>query len=162
MSNNKFGSSEGFVELSRGITGFRDIDDSPLPLCDLREFRGHCFAVARDLGGRVCSFETPLHRSNFASAVLEFPSGRIAVLLNAHFPVIAFAEPLNEDKLRFLDSPELGAQFRGFNIYTVSTVADLTRPLSKEMCQHLAPAERKQVDYWRPACVGELMFNFWD
>ena len=153
------------MELSRGITGFRDIDASLLPLCDLREFRGHCFAVARDLGGRVCSFETSQHRAaNFASAVLEFRSGRVAVLLNAHFPVIAFAEPLKEGetKLRFVDSPELGAQFRGFNIYTVSTVADLARALSEEMCQHLAPAERKQVDYWRPAFVGELIFNFWD
>ncbi|MGC4773484.1 hypothetical protein ACLQ25_31525 [Micromonospora sp. DT44] len=26
----------------------------------------------------------------------------------------------------------------------------------------LDPGEHDQIDYWKPAAVGELLFNFWD
>jgi hypothetical protein len=161
-----FGPSEVSVELPRGITGFRHADDPPLPVCDFRVFRGHCFAVARDLGGRFRSVEAPYPRgpANFALAVLDLPTGRVAVVLNAHFPVVAFAEPLadGETRLRYVDAPALAERFRGFGMYEVATVAELTHPLTAEACQQLASVEREQVAYWHPGSVGELLFNFWD
>lgn len=154
------------MELPRGITGFRHFRDPPLPVSDFRTFRGHCYAVARDLGGRVCSVEAPFWRgvANFAFAVLDLPTGRVGVALNAHFPVVGFAEPLDDSSclLRFVDAPALAERFRGFGMYEVATAAELTRRLTPEMCQNLAPAEHDQVKHWRPGSVGELLFNFWD
>jgi hypothetical protein len=164
--NFSFGDLEVSVELPRGITGFRHVDDPPLPVCDFAAFRGHCYAAARVLHGRVVAVEAPIRgvEANFARAVLELPTGWVAVLLNAHFPVVAFAEPQTEGdtSVRFTDVPGLAEAFRGFGGYEVPDVVELTAPLTPEQCQHLAPAEREQVKYWRPERVGELVFNFWD
>jgi hypothetical protein len=154
------------MELPRGITGFRHVDDPPLPDCDLAAFRGHCHAVARALNGRVIRIETPVRgvESNFARAVLELPSGRVAVLLNSHFPVVTFAEPPAEGgaTVRFIDEPGLAEVFRSFGVYEVVGVSELAAPLMPAQCQRLAPTEQEQIDYWRPQCVGEVVFNFWD
>ena len=95
------------MELPRGITGFRNVDDKPLPASDIAAFRKHCYTAARWLAGRVSRIELPSSRTrnNFASGILELPEGPVAVLLNAHFPVIGFAEPLREHEiqLRFVD-----------------------------------------------------------
>jgi hypothetical protein len=34
--------------------------------------------------------------------------------------------------------------------------------ISGEMRAVLAPAERRQVDYWNPETVGQVLFNRWD
>jgi hypothetical protein len=154
------------VEVPRGITGVRHVDDSPLPLCDLAAFRGHCYSAARALNGRVVSVDASVRavETNFARAVLEVPTGRVAVLLNAHYPVIAFAEPPVDDKAstHFLDAPDLAKAFCDFGVDKVVCVAQLAAPLPLEQCERLASAEREQIEYWRPQCVGEVVFNFWD
>jgi hypothetical protein len=154
------------VDLLRGITGFRHIDDEPLPASDVAAFRTHCFTAARLLSGRVSRVESPSsHTSNnFASSVLELPEGLVAVLLNAHFPVIGFAEPPREGemRLRFVEVPKLAEVFRGFGGYRVAEVSDLERRATDEDSSRLAPAELEQIRYWRPSRVGDLVFNFWD
>src|SRR6185369_4579517 len=105
LHNSAVSPLEVCVELPRGITGFRHVDDPPLPVNDFAAFRGHCHAAARALGGRVRSVKAPVPGvdANFARAVLELPGGSIAILLNAHFPVIAFADPPaeNGEPMRF-------------------------------------------------------------
>jgi hypothetical protein len=154
------------VELPHGITGFRDADDPPLPLCDVADFRGHCYAAARTLNGRVVAVEAPSRgvETNFARGVLELPTGRVAVLLNAHFPLIAFAEPPAEGEgfVRFTDSPGLAEAFGNFGIYEVVGASELAAPLTPEQRRRLAPAEREQIEYWQPRRVGDVVFNFWD
>jgi hypothetical protein len=154
------------VDLLRGITGFRDVGDEPLPASDLGAFRTHCFTAARLLSGRVSRIEFPSsHTSNnFASSVLELRDGLVAVVLNAHFPVIGFAEPLREGgmRLRFVDVPELAEVFRGFGVYSVVEASDFERSVHDEDSSRLTPAELKQIRYWKPSRVGDLVFNFWD
>ena len=153
------------MELPRGITGFRHVSDPPLPVCDLAAFRGHCFAAARALKVRVArKIGTSEVEPNFAYVVLELRNRPIAVLLNRHFPVVAFAEPLVEGEafVRFSYVPELGEAFREFGVYEVADESVLTESLKPEHLQRLAPAEREQIRYWKPRQVGEVMFNFWD
>jgi hypothetical protein len=154
------------MELPRGITGFRHVDDPPLPVSDFAAFRGHCYAAARALGGRVRSVEAPVRgvEANFARAVLELPGGTVAILLNAHFPVIAFADPLAENgaPVPFIDAPALADVFRGFGIYDVWTGSQLEAAAIPEACKQLARAELAQAKYWQPRRVGDLVFNFWD
>jgi hypothetical protein len=155
------------MQLPRGITGFRSVDDPALPVTDLAAFRTHCYEAARALSGRVRSVETPAndpHGANFARAVLELPDGPVTVLLNAHSPVIAFAEALNENgaSVRFIDQPALAVVFRSLGSYEVWSSSKLDAPVTSEACKPLASSELKQVKYWRPRRIGDLVFNYWD
>jgi hypothetical protein len=154
------------VELPRGITGFGHVDDPPLPVCDFYAFRGHCHTAARLVGAQVLTIEPPGRRvsTSFAQALLDFADSSVAVLLNAHFPVIAFAAPLVEGETcaRFCEAPLLAAVFRQFGLYEMPNVAELEAPMTLEVCRHLAPTEMDQVTHWRPRRVGDVVFNFWD
>lgn len=154
------------MELCRGITGFRHVDDPPLPTCDLRAFRGHCHAAARALGGQVVAADMPVNRSgaNFARTTLELLAGPVAVLLNLYHPVIAFVEPTveNDLPLRFIDAPALAQQLREIGAYEILSAAEARKPIGEEHCRLLSDAELEQLRYWRPWCIGAVVFNHWD
>ncbi len=154
------------MQVPRGITGFRHVDDPPIPVSDFAAFRTHCHEAARALGGSVRSIEAPLQKveANFAQAVLDLPGGLFAVLLNAHFPVIAFAEPLTESgaPVQFVDEAALAEEFLGYGVYEVWSCSILEASVTPEICKQLASAEVEQAQYWRPRRVGDFVFNFWD
>ena len=154
------------MHLPRGVTGFRAGKEAPpLPQMDLPRFRGHCYTAARAVAGTVLGFEPPYNfTNNFAVGTLDLQPGPVAVLLNAHFPFVGFAEPpaVGELKLRFVDVPELVAVFRGFGVYEVLDREATEQPLTPEAVAELARAERAQFRYWRPSRVGDVVFNSWD
>lgn len=89
----------------------------------------------------------------------------MAVLLNCHFPVVGFAAPPAEGDsgpLRFINGGGLAEVFRATGEYDVTNRAELEHPIGEEELAPLAPAEMEQVEYWRPARVGDVVFNFWD
>lgn len=152
--------------LRRGITGFRHVDDEPLPETDRQAFHRHCHEVARRVKGRVVAGVSPLKEveHNFAYRVIATPSGQVAVLLNAHYPIIAFAAPLLAGDMvhRFMDCSALAEAFRSVEVYEVMGSADLEAPADPHALRELLPVELEQVEYWRPRRVGDLIFNFWD
>jgi hypothetical protein len=155
------------VVLPAGITGFYDRGDEPLTVTDLPTFRGHCHEAARRAGGRVVSVINPYPAGlcrNFAVGTLALPGGAVAVLFNAHHPVIAFADPPGEGEvvLRFRDCPELAEAFRSFGVYEVVPAAELEQPVTADALRELSEVEREQVAYWRPRRVGDVAFNWWD
>lgn len=154
------------MKLPRGITGFRHIDDPLLPVSDCTAFRSYCYEAARALRGHVVSVEAPIRGTvaNFARAIIDLRDGPAAVLLNAHFPVIAFARPRvqNGAPVSFIDAPALAEVFRLFGTYEVWSRSQLESPVQRETCSNLAEAELEQVKYWKPARVGDVVFNFWD
>src|SRR5262245_35569545 len=103
--------------LPGGITGFYGRGDESLTVTDLPTFCGHCHEAARRAGGRVVSITYPYPSGfcqNFAAGTLALPGGEVvAVLLNAHHPVVAFADPpgVGEVRLRFRECPELAEVF---------------------------------------------------
>jgi hypothetical protein len=148
------------------VTGFRSgVRAPPLPETDVRAFRGHCFAAARAAGGSVLGFEAPYqHTNNFAAGILLLGDGPVAVLLNAHFPLVGFAHPpaVGELELRFVDAPTLVAAFRGFGGYQVLDWAVLEQRLTPEAVADLGNGERAEFKYWRPSRIGAVVFNSWD
>ncbi len=153
--------------LPSGITGFRCRGDEPPRATDFRAFSGHCHEAARRAGGRVVSITAPNAGGvchNFAVGTLALPGGAVAVVLNAHHPVVAFADPPAEGdtRLRFQDSPELAAAFASFGGYRVMSAAELEQPPTAEALRELSEAERKQVAYWEPRRIGDVAFNWWD
>src|SRR5262249_38899855 len=153
--------------LPRGVTGFREQNDPELPVCNFKAFRGHCYEVNRLLRGNVnnISFVEDLIAKNHVVAILDLPLGIVSVLLNAYFPIIGFAEPhcgITNHLHHFLRIPELAHAFEGFGCYQVMSASELDQPVSEDACQELSPAEIKQIRYWRPMRIGDVVFNFWD
>lgn len=152
------------MQLPKGITGFWEQADPPRT--DERAFRAVCHAVALTGQGQVESFDSVSGQvaRNFSVATLSFSSSRVAVLLHAHFPWIAFAEPLldHSSTISFIDWPAGVEQFRSCSEYTILTRQRLLEPVSKQDTSKLAAAELKEMKYWRPATLGEVVFNFWD
>jgi len=131
----------------------------------MRAFRGHCYAAARAVGGAVLGFEDPYrHTNNFAAGILRLGDGPVAVLLNAHFPLVGFAHPpaVGELELRFVDAAALVEAFRGFGGYQVLDRAALEQRLTPDAVADLDKGERAEFTYWRPTRIGDVVFNSWD
>ena len=128
-------------------------------------FGAHCYAAAREAGWSVREVLTPRQpiACNYALAVFTRHDLTIAAALNGVFPLLAFAIPPTEGQvvLDFADCPELGIAFEQFG-YKVLPAVELARPLTHEMWQGLAPHERKDVRYFRPERVGDVIYNYWD
>jgi hypothetical protein len=156
------------MELRKGITGFRHVNDPPLPSTDLLSFRSYCFAAARMLGGKVAhpGLEPVRVEANFTWLVLELPTGAVAVLLNRHSPVVGFARPWGEDGphglITFLNCERLAGVFEEMGGYEVVSQTELGRPVRPDDLRQLSPAEMEQVKYWKPRRLGDIVFNFWD
>jgi hypothetical protein len=153
------------VLLPRGVTGIeRRKEGAPSPT-DFQAFRGHCYAASRAGGWSVREVLGPRQpiACNYALAVFARREETIAAALNGVFPLLAFAIPPAEGQvdLDFTDCPELGATFEQLG-YTVLPSAELARRLTREMWQGLAPHEQKDIRYFRPRRVGDVIYNYWD
>ena len=144
------------MELPRGITGFRNVSDPILQLNDVSAFNTNCFTAARAVNGKVVTLAARVASTatNFTFALMELSLGQIAVLINAHFPVIAFANPLFENcsRIRFTDVPELAMAFQDFGTYEVLSVAELSATLTPTLAKQLSSAELKQFKEKMIAC----------
>src|SRR4051812_29440083 len=100
-----------FVELRRGITGFRHVNDAALPQTDLKKFSEHCHTAARMIGGMVHAVQPPSAAvsTNFARASIQTRHELVTILLNSYFPIVAFASPIEagDIKVNFLDASQL-------------------------------------------------------
>ena len=100
---------------------------------------------------------------NYALTVFTRREETIAAALNGVFPLLAFMIPPAKGQLEldFADCPELGTAFERLG-YKVLSAVELARPLTREMWQGLAPHEQKDVRYFRPRRVGDVIYNYWD
>lgn len=154
--------------LRQGISGFRHAKDASLPTCDVSAFRTDCFAAARCAGGRVRQSDRGRDAvaTNFTFEILDLSAGPVAVLLNLHFPVIALAVAPpgtgHGGPIKFVDHDVLAGLLSAAGNYDVLSRAELERALTQRDVQLLSPVEIEQVRYWKPARVGDVVFNFWD
>jgi hypothetical protein len=153
--------------LDRGITGFWGLSEELPPETNFQAFRSHCFEVARQSNGRVLSVvnANPTgHYRNYSQATMEIRSEIICVVLNAHYPIVAFADPVVgcEVHLRFRDSPELAQAFSAFKLYQIALAHELEAQPNPEALLALSPTEHRQVKYWNPQRIGDVIFNWWD
>ena len=155
------------MKLPRGITGFHSRGETLFAVTDLASFRGHCYEAARRASGQLVSFTSPDSSGdcrNYAIASFILPAEKIAVVRNLHHPLVSFADVPAEGSvlLRFRDCPLLTDIFNSFGIYKVVSAAQLERPPSSSVLCELGDVERKQVAYWKPRRIGDIVFNWWD
>jgi hypothetical protein len=150
--------------LPAGITGLGSDADSPASLIDTREFLSYCHSVAREHRGVVRSSYDAKYPRNFAAATLSLPDCSLSVVLNVHYPFLALATPLQEHDMepQFIDLPSVADTFREFQRYTVLNPSELSTPITENVICALSEAERREIRYWKPEAIGEIIFNSWD
>jgi hypothetical protein len=123
-------------------------------------------SIVRTLSGLVLLTESCEGRvtPNFHRAAVSFRGKIVDVICNAHYPLVAFIEPLEGGSmtLAFLDVPELEGPFVGAGSWRVLKPGELHAPILPETLSLLSEAERAQVKSWKAKTVGEVVFNFWD
>lgn len=157
------------MELLNGVTGFYiDLKDKP-PKNSLKKFKVHSYEAARTYNGELleCN-DTDVH-SNFLFSILRISNKDIYVLLNKHYPFVAFASSVNEERIIFVNDKELSLFFSAF--YKILDAESLngrliyTRKKGSVLIKNdnqLNHAELAQIAYWKPITLGEVLYNYWD
>jgi hypothetical protein len=145
------------------VTGFRSGKEPELPEVPVRTFRGGCYEAARVAGGVVEQVLESAYPRTFHSAIIVASDDRHAILCNATYPWIAFAG-VGTGELEpkaFVDPPTWAGPFAEMGFLVMSRQV-LDSPLGAVDTAALGKAEWMQIHSWRPASVGETVFNSWD
>jgi len=143
-----------------GVSGFWDDCSTTPPFSNLEQFKRDCFIVARKTKCKVKEFNFSLLGRNFITCSFEDNGLLTYCLLNVHYPLISFASTVEPFNIKFIDSEVLQREFS--DSYKVLTSEALSRPITHGTLHNLNSAELKQMDYWKPTTIAELIFNYWD
>jgi hypothetical protein len=157
------------VKLPNGITGFYHSKNNQPPKVDGKQFKQVCFTITDRSEGIVLEFKEPQYSMNFFDVEVKVFNKHFHILLNEHYPYLAFASVVEFERINFIEIPELVKQFS--SVYKVISVKELNEPLvlklgsKKNFIQNnndLNSVELEQVAYWKPERIGEIIFNYWD
>lgn len=150
------------MKLPNGVTGFySSVVDNP-PRVNGKQFKQLCFEFAYRNQGKVLDFITPQYPSNYYRAQVEILKSRFYILLNEHYPYLAFASGVRFGKIKFIDNHVLTERFSSF--YKIISKRDLNAPFTQ---RHIKKAEMnrtelEQIAYYKPETIGQIIFNNWD
>lgn len=145
--------------LPRGITGFWSADTEVPPFLDEKAFRQMCHVLAWESGGTAAEADTDTAARNFYFAKLSRYGQSVFILQNIHYPWVAFARRDVYGRFVFTSPPEW-LQLPEGPVWFLS-LAELNRDW-RGLCGDLSTEELKQIRYWNPQTVGEIIFNTWD
>lgn len=155
--------------LPNGITGFYSANHQKPPTIDEKQFKQNCFSLIPHLNGVIVGFKGPQMGTNFFDVEARVFNKHLHILLNAHYPFMAFANKVEYGKVVFFDEPELVTLFSPF--YNVLDTKKLNEPVilklgskknSVQNENNLNDDELKQIAYWKPERIGNIIFNYWD
>ncbi|MEW2443624.1 hypothetical protein [Micromonospora marina] len=148
------------MRLPPGATGF----DTPVGRADVRALTAVCHHAARAIGATVTGVTPAGVTPSFHAADIADGRHHITVLQHVTVPFIAFTRSLADGDivLTFLDHHGLAAALAGLTDARSLTADQLHTPLTQVDLSALYRAEHVQIGYWKPATVGELLFNYWD
>jgi hypothetical protein len=152
------------MKLQPGATGFGCPKGQVSP-DDIRSFVTACYDAARRTGGSVTAAREPGVTPTFHTVVISYEDVHIAVLRHDRLDVIALAqEPAHVSTLitAFIDRPAPAEILCQTTDCRILSAADLNSSLSGADLADLSADEHREVSYWQPATIGELLFNYWD
>ena len=144
--------------LKNGITGFfESLDDKKsIPSQSFIQF---CNEIVYNNQGKILLMDLELTGKNFYCSKQQFQDQICYILLNASYPYVAFASLVSMEKIIYIDKPD-------YIQYIPDNYLVLNKNVLETICENcdnqLNKAERKQILYWEPKTVGEVIFNFWD
>ena len=147
--------------LKSGISGFY-LPDTIIPLTDEQEFVEICYSMANDNQCSVKKHHFVDIETNYFAVEIEVNDKTIVVLLNKHYPFVAFSKMKDGFISNFIDSPAFKRNLCEF--YHVLSIEELMTPITLKTLQNseLNSAELNQIEYWKPNNIGEILFNHWD
>ena len=155
--------------LLNGVTGFYNAGDKKPPTIDEKPFIQNCFSLINGKYGEIAGYKSQQDTANFFAVEVKAPDKHTHLLLNAHYPFLAFADEAGYGKISFVDEPALGRLFSPF--YHVLDTKKLNEHVilkpgsSKNIllnANDLSEAELKQIAFWQPETIGEIIYNYWD
>jgi hypothetical protein len=149
------------MPLPKYITGFYHVDETPPPtLVNGKQFIQLCYDIASRNGGKVIDFRPPEFPRNFYNAKVEMFDEQFHILLNEHYPFLAYASVVEVGNFSFIDKPILNEYFSPF--YRIWKTDELNKRIRPNLLKELAPLELEQIAYWKPKTIGQIIFNYWD
>ncbi|HEY0739748.1 MAG TPA: hypothetical protein VGD69_32785 [Herpetosiphonaceae bacterium] len=154
-------------QLPPGITGFYRLHhDPPPPSVDEQAWKRACYYVARQTGGTVIRYESSADQvaPNYHAVTLRYPNHTVAVLCNAHYPVLAFTDQgeARFARIHFITMARLARCFTTETSFTPLDVDYLCAYPAPALLDTLNVVEREQIRVWRPEQVGDIIFHHWD
>lgn len=150
------------MRLPAGATGFGQ--SGRVGHGDVRAFLTACHDAARRTGGTVTAIQQASVTPDFDAVLLVYEHERVAALRHALVNLVAFVQVPGDrvaPPLEFIECSRL-AQILGETGFKLLSAAELRRPITSADLSDLTADEHEQVRYWKPATVGELLFNYWD
>jgi hypothetical protein len=155
------------MQLQKGVTGFYDRGEAAPPIVDTKAFAAGCHDAMRSIGGHVLkikvdSFE--LFRNYFRIDV-QLANGTVRqIVCNKYHPLLAIALEAEDGEAypRFVDEPNLATALSAWGEFEVLSAETLGAVPDRINTALLGKAELKQVRYWKPKSVGQILFNHWD
>ena len=134
---------------------------------DVRAFRRNCYELARRTGGSVQGFQmSDCVAPNFHQALIGYPDRTVSVICHRDRPLLAIAEPPDVDNRSrdtgprtFLEAPSLADVLATELGFRVLTAHELSAPFDATAWPDISAED---VRYWKPATLGEALFNHWD
>lgn len=145
--------------LAKGITGYCSEEEvHTLDEMDGKAFRSACYDAALHPEVTLVNIFDCDYPFTYHKAIFRINEERVIALLNNYYPIIAFVK--DDDPLDFCDIPE---QLKSLeNQYTLLDEDTLLTYPTKEQLALLDEYERKNIQYWAPRNLGEIIFNTWD
>ena len=153
--------------LLNGVTGFYSVNQQP-PSMDEKQYKQNCYSLISSMDGDVLSFQGAQTAANFFNTEVKVLNKHLHILLNEHYPFMAFTCKFDYGKTIFYDEPELLKLFSPY--YTVLGTDELNESIilklgSRRIIQNdneLNDDELTQIAYWKPERMGDILFNYWD
>lgn len=152
------------MKIPYGVSGFYNSDERKPPEIDVAKYKELCYQLARALGAELQEFHESLYPANFYKAVFLLGEKNICLVMNKHYPLLAFADIADAVRIEFIDYPPgNGVIPEGFKVLAV---AELETPVPRNVddlqSAGLNQGEIQQIKYWKPDTLGQIIFNFWD
>jgi hypothetical protein len=138
-------------------------------MTDRAGFRRACYGVTQVAGGTVLEFRlSGGTMPGFDQCLIDWRGRTVAVVRTVEADVLALAEPRQIEfidgvrewgPLTFVDEPELTAVLAEQPEFQVLTPGELEGPFDPGAWPHVNAYD---VKHWKPANLGEALFNYWD
>ena len=147
------------------ITSFFDGRERPRSL-DGATFKKACHQVAHMDGGVVENIDLNLVGRSYYGATIRTRTEHLSILCNSVYPYLAFVPPhsfgADPTDLTFVEPVHVGSLFSSLTEFQSMDADWLAAELPSDLLADLSRSELEQVGYWKPSCIGDVVFNNWD
>lgn len=151
------------IPIKPGITGLFGGDALPPPEVSTKDILTSCYWLAREHGWSIGKLRGDDYY-NFRFIAFSFQDLSIAALFNNHYPVMTFCEnfELESYERRYWGNDDIVKTIHHHTPFYAMSKAEAERPLEPDDLTELSQSDLYNVRSWKPECLGDLIFNFYD